>query len=250
MNKSWTCPFCKQPTTVTDEDRLTKEVECHIENVKGNVSLVVRYIVCPNPKCKELYLDVVLFKQKKTSSYPYWEIDKALKAWNLIPESTAKSYSTEIIPKAIVCDYEESCKIRKFSPKASASLARRTLQGMIRDFYKKELTKYRKDKNITGFMSLKQEITAIKDVVDGEVWDAIDAVRNVGNIGAHMEEDVNFIIDVEPGEADKLIELIEMLIEEWYINRHKRQQRLKSVVEIANNKKKQQNDNQKNSDSK
>ncbi|MCP1830281.1 hypothetical protein ACVIHH_005106 [Bradyrhizobium sp. USDA 4518] len=34
--------------------------------------------------------------------------------------------------------------------------------------------------------------------------DAIDAVRIVGNIGAHMEKDVNLIVDIEPGEAQML----------------------------------------------
>ena len=32
------------------------------------------------------------------------------------------------------------------------------------------------------------------------MWQAIDAVRSIGNIGAHMEKDINLIVDVDPEE--------------------------------------------------
>jgi hypothetical protein len=66
---------------------------------------------------------------------------------------------------------------------------------------------------------------------------AIDKVRSIGNIGAHMEKDIDLIVDVDPGEAQALIELIEMLLDEWYVARHHRQQRLASIAAIAADKK-------------
>ena len=72
--------------------------------------------------------------------------------------------------------------IRDLSPKASATLARRALQGMIRDYWK--VSKGR----------LIDEIDAIKEKVDPITWKAIDAIRRIGNIGAHMEKDINVII--------------------------------------------------------
>jgi hypothetical protein len=47
-----------------------------------------------------------------------------------------------------------------------------------------------------------------------------------------MEKDINVIVDVDPGEAEELIKLIELLIEDWYVNRHKRQTQLKAVLKI------------------
>ena len=41
--------------------------------------------------------------------------------------------------------------------------------------------------------------------MDADAWGAIEAVRSVGNIGAHMENDINVIVDVEPEEAKLLI---------------------------------------------
>ena len=42
-------------------------------------------------------------------------------------------------------------------------------------------------------------------------------VRKIGNIGAHMEADINVIVDVDRNEAQVLIELAELLFEEWYV---------------------------------
>jgi hypothetical protein len=72
--------------------------------------------------------------------------------------------------------------------------------------------------------------------VTAESVDAIDYVRSVGNIGAHMEKDIDLIVPVDANEAQALIELIELLFEEWYVARHKRQQRLASVKAIADQK--------------
>ena len=51
-----------------------------------------------------------------------------------------------------------------------------------------------------------------------------------------MEKDINLIIDVEPNEADLLIELIETLLRDWYITRHERESRLEAVVALKETK--------------
>jgi hypothetical protein len=127
----------------------------------------------------------------------------------------------DYVPEAIVGDYKEACLIAQLSPKASATLARRCLQGMIRDFWKVNPGR------------LVDEIKAIEDKIDKEAWDAIDGVRKVGNIGAHMEADINLIVDVDPEEAQLLISLIETLVEEWYVARHDRQSRFNQLKAIA-----------------
>ena len=140
--------------------------------------------------------------------------------WNLLPNSYAKVFP-DYIPSALRNDYEESAKILELSPKASATLSRRCLQGIIRDFW--GVSKSR----------LIDEIIAIEDKVDPLTWKSIDSVRKVGNIGAHMEKDIDLIINVEPKEAYLLLQLIELLFEEWYIHRHEREIKLKEIAEIA-----------------
>ena len=150
-------------------------------------------------------------------------VGKTLDHWTLVPPSAAKVFP-DYVPTPILQDYREACSILNLSAKASATLSRRCLQGMIRDFWK-----IRKD-------GLKDEIADLEKHVDPLTWKAIDTVRKVGNIGAHMEKDINLIVDVDPGEAEKLIGLIELLIEDWYITRHEREQRLKDIVAIGESK--------------
>ena len=86
------------------------------------------------------------------------------------------------------------------------------------------------------------EITALREAVETgkaprgvtiESVDAIDHVRKIGNIGAHMEKDVDLIVDIDPGEAQVLTELIEMLFDEWYVEQQTRTDRLKKIAAIG-----------------
>ena len=110
------------------------------------------------------------------------------------PQSIAKKYP-DYIPSRIREDYEEACAIIFLSPKASATLARRCLQGMIRDFW--GISK----------RNLYDEISELEGKVQPDLWAALDGLRQLGNIGAHMERDTNIIVEIDSGEAEKLIKL-------------------------------------------
>ena len=139
------------------------------------------------------------------------------------PISSAKQFP-KYIPEPIRQDYEEACAIVNLSPKASATLSRRCLQGMIRDFWG-----IKRDRLI-------DEIADLQGKIPASQWAAIDALRKIGNIGAHMEKDVNTIIHVDPGEAERLIMLIELLIDKWYIARHEETVLLERIVADADSK--------------
>ena len=51
-----------------------------------------------------------------------------------------------------------------------------------------------------------------------------------------MEKDIKLILDVEPNEAQALINLIELLFGEWYVARHVREERMKELGLVAENK--------------
>lgn len=180
-------------------------------------------IACPNKKCKRLTFTFTL-TGATNQSYNSEETTKVVQKWNLLPESKAKPQPS-YIPKQIVQDYTEACRINQLSPKASATLARRCLQGMIRDFH--------------GIQkgTLNEEITALKGIIPNDEWQAIDALRSIGNIGAHMEKDVNLIVDISEGEADKLIAFIEYLFKQWYVKRQDDKENLAAVQAMAGIKK-------------
>lgn len=219
----WICPHCDRPTTITSESRKTSELVLSVDNADGPRLFSFVFIVCPNPNCKKFTLIACLSEAAK-NQLGDWVISKELNLWQLIPPSGAKSFPEGVIPKPVLNDYIEACLIKDLSPKASATLSRRCLQGMIRDFW------------VVQKRTLKDEIDVIKDKVDSLTWQAIDTVRTVGNIGAHMEKDINSIIDVEPNEAELLIGLIEFLFKDWYIAREDKKTRLTSIVELGKQK--------------
>lgn len=55
-----------------------------------------------------------------------------------------------------------------------------------------------------------------------------------------MEKDIGVIVDVEPGEAEQLIWLIETLVEDWYVARAERKKKLEELAPIAAGKKEAQ----------
>lgn len=101
---------------------------------------------------------------------------------------------------------------------------------MIRDFC--GISKGTLAKEIEALKSALSEGKAPQGVTH-ETVDAIDHVRSIGNIGAHMEKDINLIIPVDANEAQTLIGLIEMLFEEWYVARDTRRRKLEAISRIG-----------------
>ncbi len=224
MAFNWQCPYCGNHSTITDQNASSWLQPFDHNNYTGDkLGIRINVIVCPNIDCGKVEVNAV-FGPGSWRSGLFTISSDTSEVWKLLPTSQAIQFP-EYLPKAVLDDYEEACKIKDLSPKASATLSRRCLQGIIRDFW--GVSKSR----------LVDEIEAIKDKVDIDTWAAIDAVRKIGNIGAHMERDINIIIDVDPSEAQLLIGLIEMLIKDWYIARHKRQVHLQQIVESAKSKK-------------
>jgi hypothetical protein len=226
MTYSWKCPFCQQTATMSDANRSVGEMRFQDGNKDGLLMIKTITETCPNIKCQEYSIKASLQKANLSGggAFSSWQA-KPLMTWQLRPQSSARPFPA-YIPAAILEDYAEACAIRDLSPKASATLSRRCMQGMIRNFWGV------KEKNLF------EEINAIAGKVDPAIFEAIDAVRKIGNIGAHMEKDINLVIDVEPDEAQMLIQLIEVLLEEWYIARQQRADHLAGIVALAAAKKK------------
>lgn len=217
---NWTCPYCNRDATITESNYSEDTFYFNDNNKDGRLGLVHKSITCPNDSCREYTIVANLNKAIRTSSGYDRLTETVLMEWKMKPNSSAKPFP-EYIPQPIISDYNEACLIRDLSPKASATLSRRCLQGIIRDYFG------------VAEKRLIDEINAIKDKMDPLTWEAIDAVRKIGNIGAHMEKDIDLIIDVEPGEAQLLIGLIEILLKDLYITRHERQKHLESIIGVA-----------------
>lgn len=221
MAYSWRCPFCNQNATISEGNESRSWHTFNCGNKFNDQVLISHAVVCPNPDCKEYSLSASLHDRALEGTAYKTKLSKM--RWQLIPAAETKVFP-DYIPTPIIGDYKEACLIRDLSPKASATLSRRCLQGMIRDFW--GISKSR----------LVDEVEALEEKVDPVTWSAIDAVRKIGNIGAHMEKDINIIIDVDAEEASLLIGLIETLINDWYIVKHEREERLKRIISVSSSK--------------
>lgn len=231
QGENWRCPFCMHFQVLSDKNlRSTSGIigsEFNKHSVKVGRLLAVE---CMNADCKEIavHADIGIPLTLGSIQHPS-SLGRSLMTFRLRPCSMAKP-QRECVPKPLVADYEEACAILGGSPKASATLARRCLQGMIRDFC--GIKKGTLASEIAELQKQVEEEKAPRQVSEESI-EAIQAVRKIGNIGAHFEKDINLIIDVTSEEAQCLISLVEILFEEWYVSRHLRQQRLAQINAIA-----------------
>ncbi|WP_416407854.1 DUF4145 domain-containing protein [Agrobacterium rosae] len=229
-NTQWRCNYCDSFQMTTDQSADDRYVHLNIgKSADGLTGVAIDAKRCLNGDCDQVSLSVRYTKSAYQSLVSTFRPLGTIKSWGLLPDSSAKSWPS-YIPAALIEDYQEACLIKHLSPKASATLARRCLQGMIRDF--------------CGISkgTLFDEIKELKKRVDDgsgpkgvelETLEAIDAIRKIGNIGAHLEKDINIIVEVDQDEAQILIGLLEMLFKDWYVAKNDRQARLKKIMDIA-----------------
>ena len=232
---NWKCPYCGHAQVLSKERFSNGFHGVYADGWKQGKPLLFHHaIVCANGECRELTLHVSL---TTTSGYrgDRWENIEPVREFKLLPTSFAKP-QPDFIPKPLTEAYNEACAIRDLSPKASATLTRRCLQGMIRDF-----CGIRKNRLIDEINQLRVDVEQghAPPGVHPDAVEAIDHVRGIGNIGAHMEADINVIVDVDPDEAQTLIELVELLFVEWYVAKNGRESRLAKLKSIATEKKAQ-----------
>jgi len=106
-------------------------------------------------------------------------------------------------------DYTEACLVLADSSKASAALSRRCLQRLLRD-----------KAGFTGHdLAVQIDNALASKTLPSSVADGLDAVRNIGNFAAHPMKSQNTgeIVDVEPGEAEWTLDVLEDLFDFYFV---------------------------------
>ena len=168
------CPFCNQNMSINASTYTVYKPTFTSSDYRTGASAAgqirLEFYKCPNEDCGEYSIFAVITYDGSNRFVP------------IRPISNAKQYPG-YIPAQIRADYEEACAILNLSPKASATLSRRCLQGMIHDFWGIKLK------------NLNQEISALQDKVPADLWGALNSMREMGNIGAVMDGDINGFIN-------------------------------------------------------
>ncbi|MEG2433959.1 MAG: DUF4145 domain-containing protein [Acinetobacter sp.] len=219
---AWECPFCGRLAVFDSIQKKRNNFSVSADTKFGSLVFESFITVCPNQDCKEFTYATTVSTGKLEGGI--FKPANLIERWVNRPNGLYKQFP-DYVPKPILDDYKEAVLIKTLSPKASATLSRRCLQGMIRHAWDVKPAR------------LVDEIKEIEGQIESSVWKAIDAVRNIGNIGAHMENDINIIVDVDPDEAEMLIGLLELLIQEWYVEKHERKLRIDAITALAVEKK-------------
>ncbi len=174
-------------------------------NRNAYISRIVLTGFCPSEECGRL---VCVYK------FPLEEHDDE-DDWGQIfvePVAANRSPVPKEVPGTIAADYIEACNVLPISPKASAALSRRCLQGMLRahGYTAKDLAKE---------VEMLLNETDTSKAIPSSLRIMVDAIRNFGNFSAHPITDITSlqIIDVELQEAEWCLEVLEECFEHFYV---------------------------------
>jgi len=128
------------------------------------------------------------------------------------------------VPSEYRIDFDEASKVLSISPKSSAALSRRCLQNFLHNHLK--IKKHSLAVEIKTFIETQKLPTYLLE--------AVDAIRNIGNFAAHPLKDTNTgeIIEVENGEAEWTLEVLELLFDFYFVQ----PERLKNRKDELNDK--------------
>lgn len=133
------------------------------------------------------------------------QVVDSLGATFVVPRIPFRRPLGNAVPAALVSDYREALLVLPVSPKASAALSRRCLQSLLvlQGTTKRDLV---------------DQIDELRPTLPSYVADYVDHVRELGNISAHAKQSkaTGEIVDVEPGEAEWMLELLEELFDHYY----------------------------------
>lgn len=183
--------------------------EYYIGEYKGrHHSLFV--MKCPNEKCD---LPIIILgcsehlDRNKGNFCLY--APNGIEKKQLFPVGSGRMPAVPEVEPQFAEDYNEACLVLPFSPKASAALSRRCLQNIIR--IKENIKKKNLMLEIDELISLNKLPSFLSD--------NLQTIRGFGNIAAHgMEDQVSGqILDVEPEEADFLLDILELMFDFYFV---------------------------------
>ena len=125
------------------------------------------------------------------------------------PKRVARSPLPPEVPQQFASDYREACNVLADSPKSSAAMSRRCLQDLLRE----------KAGVKPGDLSAEIDQVLASKQLPSDLADAVDAIRNLGNFATHPLKSTNTgqILDVEPGEAEWLLDVLEALFDFYFV---------------------------------
>lgn len=147
-------------------------------------------------------------------------IGKDNRKWIAFPRHSARPPLHPTVPQHIAQDYREAALVLEDSPKASAALSRRCLQALL------------ESQGIKGD-SIADQLKVALPQLPGYVAPFVDQLRKLGNAAAHPKPHATTgeIIDVQPDEAEWMLELLDQLFDHYYTKPAAANEKLASLTQ-------------------
>lgn len=160
---------------------------------------------CPNQKCQRLIVKLSGGTYEPRGGY--LEVKKFERL--AMPIGATRPGAPPEVDAHVAEDFNEAILIQPFSAKASAALARRCLQTILRE--KASVKKGDLANEISEVLSNGHIPTYLSE--------SIDAIRNIGNFAAHpiKSTSTGTIVPVEPDEVEWLLDVLESLMDFYYV---------------------------------
>lgn len=179
--------------------------------------------ICSNQSCRRriIFLDSVYYPDNRGMPAGFIEPPRSNRRM-IVPRNEARpGVVLDDITKGYISDYQEAVDVLPISAKSSAALSRRLLQSVLRD------------EAHVAHSNLYNEIGQVIDQggLPSRIATMLDAVREVGNFAAHPIKSTNTgeIVDVEPGEAEVTLDVIELLFDHFFTAPRVAQERIDAI---------------------
>lgn len=192
-----TCPHCL--TSVRFEET---RPNLDVAKIQGPTE-TLGAISAACPQCGKVVLTIGPGHWDESKPNPPFKFDEQYIVW---PLQATRPVPPEV-PDHIAADYKEAAITLSFSPKASAALSRRCLEiVLVEAGGAKEYL-------------LSKKIDEVMPTLPSYIAESIDGIRNIGNLAAHPTKDqtTGIIVDVEPGEAEWNLDVLDMLFDHYYV---------------------------------
>lgn len=199
-----TCPHCGVSVRF---ERIAVEIHGHAYTASDTIRLVtpagyaLEMTCAACPACgRPLVLGGKVWGGNKIEQ----RIDSLL--W---PDTAARPVPKQVEDEApsLAADFREAVSVFPKSKKASAALSRRCLQYILRE------------KAGTKSDNLSKQIEQVLPDLPPHLASTIDAIPQVGNFAAHpiKADSTGQIVDVEEGEAEWLLDVLDALFDHYYV---------------------------------
>lgn len=210
------CPHCGTAINVSHE---VNEFSTEDEKT-GDPIIALDISFCPECSKPIINMEYGKIIRRYPNGSPCWEAESSQL---IFPQTVAVRILSKHIPSMYQISFHEAERVLPISAKASATLSRYLLQMILHEELK--IKKRNLDEELQELENSSSVPTSLVTI--------LQIMRKIANFGAHPKKSTNSaeIIDVEPHEAEVMLDLIEELFDYVFVKPAQKQEFIRMAKE-------------------